>query len=117
LYAAVGFKQEKTISNAKFANQVLKRYGSAIFTCGRFTFGQVVYDKVLAILTPPITFEEYMKLTASKQAPIDDLVEQRTVASFIVKNSLNKRLKQHLVKTHSTTKEECYPDTISDALA
>jgi hypothetical protein len=26
-------------------------------------------------------------------------------------------VKQHLVKTHSTTKEECYPDTISDALA
>jgi hypothetical protein len=117
LHAAVGFKQEKTVSNSKFANQVLDRYGSAIFTCGKFTFGQVVYDKVLSKMTPPITFEEYMLLPNDKQGPIDDLVEQRTVARLIVKNSLNKRLKQHLVTTHSTTKEECYPDTISDALA
>jgi hypothetical protein len=57
LHNAAGFKQEKTISNAKFADQELDRYGSAIFTCERFTFGQVVYDRVLAKLTPPITFE------------------------------------------------------------
>jgi hypothetical protein len=58
-----------------------------------------------------------MMLPATKQTPIDDLVEQRIVARLIIKNSLNKRLKQHLVTTHSTTKDECYPDTISDALA
>jgi hypothetical protein len=68
-------------------------------------------------MKPPITFKEYMKLPAIKQTLIDDLVEQRTVARLIVKNSLNKRLKQHLETAHSTTKEECYPDTISDALA
>jgi hypothetical protein len=117
LQAAVGFKQEKTVSNSKFANQVLDQYGSAIFTCGKSTLGQAVYDKVLSKIKPPITFEKYMKLPAIKHTPIDDLVEQRTVARLIVKNSLNKRLKQHLVTTHSTTKEECYPGTISDALA
>jgi hypothetical protein len=117
LHAAVGFKQEKTVSNTKFADQVLDRYGSAISTRGKFTFGQVVYDKVLSRLKTPITFAEYIKLPATEQSPIDDLVKQRTVARLIVKNSLNKRLKQHLVMKHSTTKEECYPDTISDAFA
>jgi hypothetical protein len=92
LHAAVGFKQEMTVSNAKFANQVLDRYGLAIFTCGKFTFGQIVYDKVLSKLKPPITFTEYIKLPATEQSPINNLVEQRTVARLIVKNSLDKRL-------------------------
>jgi hypothetical protein len=92
LHAAVGFIQEKTVSNAKFANQVLDQYGSATFTCGKFTFGQIVYDKVLSKLKPPITFTEYIKLPAIEQSSINVLAEQRTVARLIVKNSSNKRL-------------------------
>jgi hypothetical protein len=84
LHAAVGFKQEKTVSNANFADQVLDRYGSAIFTRGKFIFGQAVYDNVLSKLNTPITFAEYIKLPATEQSPIDDLVEQRTVARLIV---------------------------------
>ena len=49
--------------------------------------------------------------------PIDKLVEERTVAQLIVKNSLNKNLKTHLMTTYSTATGDCYPNTISDALA
>ena len=77
--SAVGFKQEKTVSNAKLADQVLDRYESAIFTCGKFTFGQVVYDKVLKQLTPPITFEDYLLLPTSKQIPIDDQSNKQSI--------------------------------------
>jgi hypothetical protein len=117
LHAAVGFKQEKSVSNSKFSHQVIDRYGSAIFTCGKFVFGQMSYDKVLSNLSTPITFAEYVKLPESEQSPIDELVKQRTVARLIVKNSLNKRLREHLVTAYSTTKDECYPNTISDALS
>jgi hypothetical protein len=117
LHSAVGFKQEKTVSNSKFAHQVVDRYGSAIFTCGKFVFGQMAYDKVLSDLSTPMTFAEYIKLPDSKQSPIDELVKQRTVARLIVKNSQNKRLKEHLVVAYSTTKDKCYPNTISDALS
>jgi hypothetical protein len=88
-----------------------------MFTCGNFVFGQMSYDKVLSSLSTPMTFAEYIKLPESKQSPIDELVKQRTVARLIVKNSLNKRLKEHLVTAYSTTKDECYPNTISDALS
>jgi hypothetical protein len=117
LHAAVGFKQEKSVSNSKFAHQVVDRYGSAIFTCGKFVFGQMTYDKVLSNLDTPITFVGYINLPDSKQLPIDELVKQRTVARLIIKNSMNKRLREHLVTAYSTTKDECYPNTISDALS
>jgi hypothetical protein len=117
LHSAVGFKQQNNVDDSKFAKQVLDRYGSAIFTCGKFAFGQASYDKVLSNLPTPITFIDYLNLPANKQSPIDELVEQRIIARLIVKNSLNKKLKLHLMTTYSTNKEECYPNTVSDALA
>jgi hypothetical protein len=72
---------------------------------------------VLTNLPTPITFIDYLNLPANKQSPIDELVEQRIIARLIVKNSLNKKLKLHLMTTYSTNKEECYPNTVSDALA
>jgi hypothetical protein len=44
-------------------------------------------------------------------------VEQRTVARLIVKNSLNTRLKELLVTLYSTGDNNCYPNTVSDALS
>jgi hypothetical protein len=117
LHSALGFKQENSISNSKFAHQIVDQYGSAIFTCGKFVFGQMAYGKVLSDLSNPMTFAEYIQLPESKQSPIDELVKQRTVAQLIVKNSSNKRLKEHLITAYSTTKDECYPNTISDALS
>jgi hypothetical protein len=80
LHSAVGFKQQNNVDDSKFAKQVLDRHGSAIFTCGKFVFGQASYDKVLSNLPTPITFNDYLNLPTNKQSPIDDLVEQRTIA-------------------------------------
>jgi hypothetical protein len=118
LHAAIAFKQAANVDDSTFSKQVQGRYKSAIFTCGRFAFGQASFDKVLLSTLPtPITFSAYMVLKPEDQAPIDKLVEERTVARLIVKNSLNKRLKTHLMTTYSTAKGDCYPNTINDALA
>jgi hypothetical protein len=121
LHSAVGFKQQKNISNAKFAKQVVDRYESAIFTCGKFSFGLEVYEKVFSTYPSdtgfPITIIEYLQLPKDKQSPIDDLVQQRTVARLIMKNSLNTRLEKHLVTAFSTGDNNCYPNTFSDALS
>ena len=118
LHAAIAFKQAANVDDSTFSKQVQDRYKSAIFTCGRFAFGQASFDKVLLSTLPtPITFSAYMVLKPEDQAPIDKLVEERTVARLIVKNSLNKRLKTHLMTTYSTAKDDCYPNTINDALA
>jgi hypothetical protein len=47
---------------------------------------------------------------------LDDLVRERIIA-LIVKNSLNNQLRDHLMTSYSTTKGDCYPKTINDALS
>jgi hypothetical protein len=59
MHSAIGFRQKKSVSDSAFAEQVLDRYGSAIFTSGKFTFGQSVYDKVLANHSTLMSFKEY----------------------------------------------------------
>ncbi|OEU05681.1 hypothetical protein FRACYDRAFT_258678, partial [Fragilariopsis cylindrus CCMP1102] len=118
LHAAIAFKQAANVDDSTFSKQVQDRYKSAIFTCGKFAFGQASFDKVLQSTLPtPITLDAYLKLTPEDQAPYDKLVEERIVARLIVKNSLNKNLKAHLMTTYSTAKGDCYPNTINDALA
>jgi hypothetical protein len=123
LHSALGYKQKKAVSDVKFADQVADRYGSAIFTSGKFAFGINLYEKVLKTYpnpsggSTPLTLIEYLKLTQDKQSPIDDLVKERTVAKLIVKNSLNNKLREHLVTAYSTGDNDCYPITVSDALS
>jgi hypothetical protein len=118
LHAAIAFKQAANVDDSTFSKQVQDRYKSAIFTCGKFAFGQASFDKVLQSTLPaPVTLDAYLKLTPEDQAPYDKLVEERIVARLIVKNSLNKNLKAHLMTTYSTAKGDCYPNTINDALA
>jgi hypothetical protein len=76
--------------------KVADRYGSALFTMGKFAIcGSSVHEKVLETYPsstgPPMTFDKYLKLSKIKQMPIDDLVKERTVARLIVKNSLNEK--------------------------
>ncbi|OEU10829.1 hypothetical protein FRACYDRAFT_246701 [Fragilariopsis cylindrus CCMP1102] len=117
LHAAIAFKQAANVDDSTFSKQVQDRYKSAIFTCGKFAFGEVSLEKVLSALPTPTTFTAYLALKPADQVPIDKLVEERTVARLIVKNSLNKNLKTHLMTTYSTAAGDCYPNTISDALA
>jgi hypothetical protein len=117
LHSAVGFKQENNISNAIFADEVTDRYESAMFTCGKFSFGKSIYDTVLANYPTPMTFKEYMLLNDNEQSPIDDIVKERTVARLIIKNSLNERLREQLVQTYSVNNNTCYPNTISEAIS
>jgi hypothetical protein len=117
LHSAVGFKQQNNISNSVFAEEVLDRYESAVFTCGKFSFGRSIYDKVLANYSTPMTFEEYMLLNDDEQSPIDDIVKDRTVARLIIKNSLNERLREQLVQTYSVNNNTCYPNTVSEAVS
>ncbi|OEU19788.1 hypothetical protein FRACYDRAFT_235849 [Fragilariopsis cylindrus CCMP1102] len=117
LHAAIAFKQAGSVDNSTFSKQVQDRYKSAIFTCGKFAFGQAAFEKVLSSALPPITFDAYLVMKPEDQTPFDKLVEERTVARLIVKNSLNKKLKTHLMTTYSTAKDDCYPNTINDALA
>jgi hypothetical protein len=113
----VGVRQKKNISNDKYAEEVTDRYDSAIFTCGKFTFGQSVYDKVLTKCPTPMTFREYMLLSDADQAPIDEIVRERTIARLIVKNSLNEVLRQQLVQTFSVINNTCYPNSIIEAVS
>jgi hypothetical protein len=64
-----------------------------------------------------MTLVDYLQLPGDKQKPIDNLVKERTVARIIVKNSLNKRLKRHLINSYSTSNDECYPNTINDTIS
>jgi hypothetical protein len=96
LHSALAFRQKKNVSNSIFAEEVLDRYGSATFTCGKFVFGQSVYEKVLSNCSTPLTFKEYLALSDDKQSTIDDIVSERTVAQLIVKNSSNDQLREHL---------------------
>jgi hypothetical protein len=121
LHSALGYKQKKNVSDVKFADQIADRYGSAVFTSGKFTFGLNIYEKVLSTYptssSSPLTFIQYLQLPIEEQTPIDDLVKERTVAKLIVKNSLNIKLREHLVTAYSTGDSNCYPITISDALS
>jgi hypothetical protein len=118
LHSAVGFRQKKTVNDIKYADEVADRYGSAIFTSGKFTFGLAVYEIVLKTCgNSPMTLLDYLKLPPDDQVPIDALVKERTVARLIVKNSLNERLREHLRTSFTTNNDECYPNTISDALS
>jgi hypothetical protein len=117
LHSAVGYKQQKTVTDTDYADEVLDRYESAIFTCGKFIVGQSIYDKVLANYTTPMTFKEYIVLSDSDQEPIDNIVKERTVARLIIKNSLNNSARMELMKTYSVNNNSCYPNTISEALS
>jgi hypothetical protein len=121
LHSAVAYKQKKNVSNSKYADEVADRYGSTIFTSGKFTFGVAVYEKVLktyaSSTTTPLTFIQYLQLSPDNQLPVDELVRERTVARLIIKNSLNIRLREHLMTAYSTGDTTCYPNTISDALS
>jgi hypothetical protein len=64
LHSAVGFKQINTVADADYADEVLGRYESAIFTCGKFICGQSIYDKVLKSYSTPMTFKEYLRNTS-----------------------------------------------------
>jgi hypothetical protein len=76
LHSAVGFRHLKTVTDADFADEVLDRYESAIFTCGKFIAGQCIYDKVLANYSTPMTFKEYLLLSDVEQDPIDNIVNR-----------------------------------------
>jgi hypothetical protein len=117
LHSAVGYKQQKTVTDADYADEVLDRYESAIFTCGKFIGGQSIYDKVLANYSIPMTFKEYLALSDTDQEPIDLIVKERMVARLIIKNSLNDNARAELVKTYSVNNNSCYPNTISEALS
>jgi hypothetical protein len=121
LHSALGYRQKKNISDVKFADQIADRYGSAVFTSGKFAFGLRIYEKVLETYptssSTPLTFIQYLQLPKDEQSVIDDLVKERTVARLIVKNSLNNKLREHLVTSYSTGDSNCYPTTISDALS
>jgi hypothetical protein len=117
LHSAVGYKQQKTVTDADYANEVLDRYESAIFTCGKFIVGQSIYDKILSSYSTPMTFKEHLLLSDANQEPIDDIVKERTVARLIIKNSLNDNARAELVKTYSVNNNSCYPNTISEALS
>jgi hypothetical protein len=88
---------------------------------GKFAIcGTSVHEKVMETYPSStgslLTLDEYLKLSKSDQIPIDDLVEEQTVARLIVKNSLNDKLRDHLVTVFATG-DDCYPNTISDALS
>jgi hypothetical protein len=117
LHSAIGYRQKKNSSDAAYADEVLDRYGSALFTNGKFIFGQSVYDKVLANYKTPMSFKEYIVLKEEEQIPIDLIVKERTVARLIIKNSLNERVREELAETYSVTNSTCYPNTISEALS
>jgi hypothetical protein len=117
LHQAISLRQNKKTSNTTFNENVLSRYESAIFTYGKFAFGQAAYDTVLSKYSTPMTFAEYILLSESDQEPIDDIVKERTVARLIIKNSLNEQLKQYFVQTFSVNNNTCYPNTRSDAVS
>jgi hypothetical protein len=117
LHSAVGFKQLKAVTDTDFADEVLDRYESAIFTCGKFIAGQYIYDKVLTSYSTPMTFKEYLLLSDAEQDPIDNIVKERIVARLIIKNSLNSNARAELMKTYSVNNNSCYPNTISEALS
>jgi hypothetical protein len=117
LHSAVAFKQKNTVSNSDFAEEVLDRYGSAIFTCGKFCFGQSIYDKVLTNYSTPMSFKEYLALPDADQSPIDDIIRDRIVARLIIKNSLNDRVREQLLETFSVNNNTCYPNTVSEAVS
>jgi hypothetical protein len=117
VHSAACFRQKKNVNNSAYADEVLDRYESAIFTSGKFVFGQTVYDRVLANYHTPMTFKEYINMSEDKQAPVDEIVKERTVARLIVKNSLNNRARNELLETYSVTNNTCYPNTISEALS
>jgi hypothetical protein len=117
LQSAVGFRQKKNISNDKYDEEVTDRNDSAIFTCGKFSFGQSVYDKVLTKCCTPTTFRKYMLLSDADQAPIDEIVRERIIARLIVKNSLNEVLRQQPVQTFSVNNNTCYPNSIIEAVS
>jgi hypothetical protein len=102
LHSAVGFKQINTVADADYADEVLDRYESAIFTCGKFICGQ---------------FKEYLLLSKTEQVPIDTIVKERTVARLIIKNSLNENVRHELAKTYSANNHTCYPNTVCEALS
>jgi hypothetical protein len=118
LHLAVAYRQKKNVNDTKFADEVADRYESALFTSGRFTIcGASAHEFVLKTYPPsPLTFIEYLQLQKEDQTPIDALVKERTVARLIVKSSLNDRLRDHLITAFSTG-DDCYPNTISDALS
>jgi hypothetical protein len=118
LHSALGYRQKPTDNNHKFAKAVKDRYGSALFTMGKYAMcGTSVHKKVLETYPTstgsPLSFDEYLKLSVKEQIPIDKLVKERTVARLIMKNSLNDKLRTHLV-TVLATGDDCYPNTIDD---
>jgi hypothetical protein len=117
LHSAVRFKQQKNVTESEFADEVLDRCESAIFTCGKFIAGQYIYDKVLANYSTPMTFKEYLVLSEAEQNPIDNIVKERIVARLIIKNSLNINVRAELMKTYSINNNSCHPNTISEALS
>jgi hypothetical protein len=117
LHSAAGFKQINTVADADYADEVLDRYESAIFTCGKFICGQSIYDKVLKSYSTPMTFKEYLLLSERKQVPMDTIVKERTVAKLIIKNSLNENARHELAKTYSVNNHTCYPNTVCEALS
>jgi hypothetical protein len=69
VHAAVCFRQKKSVSNAAYADEVLDRYESSIFTSGKFVFGQAVYDSVLSDLPTPKTFIYNLLFKSCRFAP------------------------------------------------
>jgi hypothetical protein len=72
-----------------------------------------IYTAIAGIL---LTFVEYLQLSNDDRIPIDNLVKEQTVARLIVKDSLNDMLHDHLITSFSTG-DDCYPNTINDALS
>jgi hypothetical protein len=121
LHSVLGYQQRPADNDHKFAKAVADRYGSALFTMGKYAIcGTSVHEKVLETYPTssgsPMSFNDYLNLSVKEQTPIDDIVKQRTVARLIVKNSLNDKLRAHLITVFATG-DECYPNTVSDALS
>jgi hypothetical protein len=121
LHSVLGYQQRPADNDHKFANAVADRYGSALFTMGKYAMcGTSVHEKVLETYPTssgsPLSFKQYLNLSVNEQTPIDGIVKQRTIARLIVKNSLNDKLRAHLITVFATG-DDCYPNTISDALS
>jgi hypothetical protein len=121
VHSVMGYQQKPSDSNHAFAKAVADRYGSAVFTMGKFAIcGTSIHEKILESYPTsngtPLTLDQYMALPDKEQLPIDKLVKERTVARLIVKNSLNDKLQTHLL-TVVVTGDDCYPNSVNDALS
>lgn len=112
----VNFVQSRDMSDIDYGQHVEDQYDALVHTLGPYALGWTTWNKVLSEHPTPRTFQEYVALSESEQAPYKLLVKGRFIALLMIGGTVHGHIRTMLNESYAVHNTSCYPTDKSATL-